>query len=157
MYLFELCTSAILCCSRGAIHTLTLCPTCWTTFHGMTFVPSLFYETETYVSIESNAERLCRNSHVVVQPPTTNPRFWDMARIPALTGFRTATMRPARSSRKAAANHQDPCFGFDFTSKSKRMHALSRFRRLVTTPLRGEVALGVEGEAEFRVVVVPDI
>jgi hypothetical protein len=76
--------------------------------------------------------------------------------------LRAATIRPACSSKQAAAIHPGPCFGFDLTSESKSMRArlmspISASDFVMTLLREVRYPLGSTEVADPEDVVVPDI
>jgi len=109
-------------CSRSAAasQTFTLCPTCCAALARMTFASSFCYDSNmSYLQV-----------HRVSNPHTCNlaassqtSSLFGHCSQPCLISLRAATIRPACSSRAAAAIHPGACFGFDLMSESNSMRA----------------------------------
>jgi hypothetical protein len=81
---------------------------------------------------------------------------------PALINFLAVTIRPACSSKQAAAIHPGACFGFDFTRESKSilarlMSPISASVLRITLSNEVRYPLGSTDVAEPEVVEVPEI
>src|SRR5882762_3931093 len=124
----------------------------------MTFASSVFWK----IIVRNNASGLGILLTCNLAASSQTSSLFGHCSHPALMSLRAATIRPACSSRQAAAIHPGPCFGFDFTNESKSMRArlMSPISAsdLVTT-LLSEVRypLGSTEVADPEDVVVPDI
>ena len=113
---------AFVSCSRSAAASqiFTLCPTCCTALARMTFASSFCYvnDMSTFQTDGLSNLRTCN----LAASSQTSSLFWHCSQ-PCLISLRAATIRPACSSRAAAAIQPGACFGLDLMSESNNMRA----------------------------------